>query len=458
MNIEWMISAILFIIWKCILGFYWFSILHVHISLKTLTYIISELKHVVESYALGCFFKLLLKMDFCFGKIRTMKKVCIIGGCGHVGIPLGLAFASKGLDVTLVDVNPKAVVEINAGRLPFKEEGAEALLKAHIGKNLRAVSEVEHVRNQDVVVFVTGTPVDEHLNPKIHDVMKVITAYLPFLDKRQLVVLRSTIFPGVTRIVEDLLRASLGSTKLAFCPERIVQGKGIEEIFNLPQLVSGVDKASENAAAKLFSAIAPKIIRLSCEEAELAKLMTNAWRYLEFAIANQFYMMVEKQGLDFYRILEAMKADYPRAKHFAGAGLAAGPCLFKDTMQLSAFHNNEFFLGHSAMLVNEGLPNFLVSQLEAKMGSLKGRKIGVLGLAFKPDNDDTRESLSFKLVKCLETKMATVLVSDEFVQGKMPLKRFMKECDGIILGVPHAAYRCLKPKVPYVDCWNVWPR
>ena len=385
-----------------------------------------------------------------------MNKVCIIGGCGHVGIPLGLAFASKGKNVTLVDVNPKAVEAISAGRLPFKEEGAEVLLKSHVGKNLHATSDVSVVKKQDVVVFVTGTPVDEHLNPKIHDVVKVLDAYLPLLNKRQLVILRSTIFPGVTRIVEEKLKARLGAANLAFCPERIVQGKGIEEIFNLPQLVSGVNKKAENAAAALFASIAPKIIRIKPEEAELAKLMTNAWRYLEFAIANQFYMMVEKQGLDFYRILEAMKDDYPRAKHFARAGLAAGPCLFKDTMQLSAFHSNEFFLGHSAMLVNEGLPNFLVSQLEEKMGSLKGKKIGIMGLAFKADNDDIRESLSFKVKKLLEMKMAEVLVTDEFVPGTMPLKKFMKEADGVILGVPHSAYRKLKVKKPFVDCWGCW--
>ena len=388
-----------------------------------------------------------------------MKKICIIGGCGHVGIPLGLAFASKNFDVTLVDVNPQAVENINRAHLPFKEDGAEELLAAHVGKNLRATSDAEVVRKQDVVVFVTGTPVDEHLNPKIHDVMKVLNAYLPLLNRRQLIVLRSTIFPGVTRIVEETLKARLGAANLAFCPERIVQGKGIEEIFNLPQLVSGVNKKAENAAAALFAAIAPKIIRIKPEEAELAKLMTNAWRYLEFAIANQFYMMVEKQGLDFYRILDAMKEDYPRAKHFARAGLAAGPCLFKDTMQLSAFHNNEFFLGHSAMLVNEGLPNFLVSQLEAKMGgSLMGKKIGVMGLAFKADNDDIRESLSFKVKKLLEMKMAEVLVTDEFVPGTMPLKKFVKEVEGVILGVPHSAYKGLKLKQPFVDCWGCWAR
>jgi UDP-N-acetyl-D-mannosaminuronic acid dehydrogenase len=387
-----------------------------------------------------------------------MQKICIIGGCGHVGIPLGLAFASRNFVVTLVDCNASAVKNITEGHLPFKEEHAETLLNAHIGKNLFATTDASITAQQDVVVFVTGTPVDEHLNPRVHDVLKVITAYLPFLNKNQLVILRSTIFPGVTQIIDNLLAQSLGKAKLAFCPERIVQGKGIEEIFNLPQIVSATSVEAEKEASELFSAIAKKIIPLSTTEAELAKLMTNAWRYLEFAIANQFYMIVEKQGFDFYKILSAMKDEYPRAKHFARAGLAAGPCLFKDTMQLSAFHSNEFFLGHSAMLVNEGLPNFLVQQLEEKMGCLKGRKIGILGLAFKADNDDIRESLSFKVRKLLELRMADVLLSDLYVPNTLSLQQLMGEAEGIILGVPHTEYLSLKPTCPYVDCWGVWPR
>lgn len=387
-----------------------------------------------------------------------MKTICIIGGCGHVGLPLGLAFASRGFVVTLVDTNSDAVQMISAGHLPFKEEGADVLLRSHLGKELTATTNPAVVTTHDVVVFVTGTPVDEHLNPRIHDVMNVISSYIRYLKKEQLIVLRSTLFPGVSLIIENALTRALGSCKLAFCPERIVQGKGIEEIFNLPQIVSGTTEAACREASVLFSAITRSVIPLSTTEAELAKLMTNAWRYLEFAIANQFYMMVEKQGLDFYKILNAMKADYPRARHFASAGLAAGPCLFKDTMQLSAFHNNEFFLGHSAMLVNEGLPNFLVGQMESRLGSLRGRKIGILGLTFKPDNDDIRESLSFKVKKLLEIKMAHVLVSDHYVPQTLPLERFLQEAEGIILGVPHKEYRALVPVCPYVDCWGIWPR
>ena len=302
-------------------------------------------------------------------------KIGIIGGCGHVGIPLGLALASKDYEVTLIDINKEAVDIINKKKLPFIEKGAEELLQQHIGKNIQATTDTQKVKEQNVVIFVTGTPVDEHHNPKINDVLKVIKLYLPLMNKNQLVILRSTIFPGTTDIIDNILQKTFGSSKLAFCPERIIQGEGINEIFNLPQLISATSIEAKNEAIEIFSKISSKIIELEPVEAELAKLITNTWRYIEFAIANQFYMMTEGAGYNFYKILNAIKDDYPRAKNFAKAGLAAGPCLFKDTMQLSAFYRNHFSLGQSAMLVNEGLPGFLVRQLEKKIGSLMVLKL-----------------------------------------------------------------------------------
>jgi len=164
---------------------------------------------------------------------------------------------------------------------------------------------------------------------------------------------------------------------LSFCPERIAQGRGMKEIFTLPQLVSATTEEAYKAAEELFSHIAPEIIRLEPKEAEIAKLVTNSWRYLEFAIANQFYIMLESEGFDFYKIYNAIRQDYPRAKKFLKPGLAAGPCLFKDTMQLSVFYKNNFFLGQSGMQVNEGLADFLVEKLERKMGSLKNKTIAL---------------------------------------------------------------------------------
>lgn len=385
-----------------------------------------------------------------------MKKISIIGGCGHVGIPLGLALAQVGHDVNLVDINQIAVQSINSGTLPFIEEGAEIIMQKVLNKNLRATLDPAIVKNSDVVFFVTGTPVDEHHNPKVHEVINVINAYIDYLTPNTLVVLRSTVYPGVIDIVDNLLTEKLGESLLAFCPERIVQGKGIEEIFQLPQIVSATSSKAQELAIGLFASIAPKVIPLDPMEAEVAKLMTNSWRYLEFAIANQFYMMAEAQGLDFFKIFNALRDEYPRAQHYARPGLAAGPCLFKDTMQLSAFHKSNFFLGQAAMLVNEGLPVFLADQMEQKLGTLKNKKIAILGMTFKANNDDTRESLAFKLKKNLEIRMAKVLPSDPYLDETLPIDEALHHADGVILGVPHREYLNLDVSIPYVDCWGIW--
>ena len=386
-----------------------------------------------------------------------MKKVCIIGGCGHVGLPLGLAMASRGFDVSLVDINAKLVELINEGKVPFQESGAEEILSEVLTKgNFRATLDAGVVQGGDIIVFVTGTPVDEHLNPRVNDVLDVVRSYMPYLNPKQLLVLRSTIYPDVFDVVDNILQDTLHEKfKLAFCPERVLQGKGIEEIFSLPQIVSANSSIACDEAAAVFSKIAPKVILLEPEEAALAKLMTNSWRYLQFAIANQFYMLVEEKGYNFYKILGALSEDYPRAKFFAKAGFAAGPCLFKDTRQISAFYNNKFFLGHAGMLINEGLPKFVVNQLEQKLGGLKGKHIALLGMTFKANNDDTRESLSFKVKKLLDFKMAHTYIHDPYLKTES-LKDVLKGAEGVILGVPHDEYKDISPKVPYVDCWNLW--
>lgn len=390
-------------------------------------------------------------------EMEQTTKIVIVGGCGHVGIPLGLAFASRDFDVTLVDLNAKSVEVINSGKLPFKENGGEELLVRHLGKNLRAVMDPASVSAADVVVFVVGTPVDEHLNPKVRSVVETIKEYEKYLSDRQLVIMRSTLYPGTLRIIGNQLDRAGLHPRLAFCPERILQGKGIEEIYKLPQIVSGLTEEAGDAAAEIFGKLTKKIIRTTPEEAELAKLMTNSWRYLNFAIANQFYMMANDSGIDFSHVYEAMTTDYPRAKDFARPGLAAGPCLFKDTMQLASFYHNNFFLGHAAMLVNEGLPDHLVKLLKQQLnGSLINKKVAILGMTFKANNDDTRESLSFKLKKLLEIEMAEVLESDPYLPGSVPLERALAEAEGIILGVPHGEYLDLQPSVPFVDCWGVW--
>jgi UDP-N-acetyl-D-mannosaminuronic acid dehydrogenase len=248
--------------------------------------------------------------------------------------------------------------------------------------------------------------------------------------------------------------------EVSFCPERIAEGKAMEELFTLPQIVSGRTHEVRARAAKLFSHLTPTIVELEPEEAELAKLFTNTWRYIKFAAANQFYVMANDHGLDFERIRHAITHDYPRAADMPGAGFAAGPCLLKDTMQLAAFADNSFVLGHAAMLVNEGLPLYLVSHLEKKV-DLASSTVGVLGMAFKGESDDVRSSLSYKLRRILEFRAGRVLCTDPYVTTDptlLPFEAVAAESDLLIIAAPHQVYREMDVDVPVVDVWNLLNR
>jgi len=385
--------------------------------------------------------------------------ICIIGGCGHVGLPLGLAFADKGKNVVLYDINEASIKKVNAGTMPFKETGADEVLKKVIkGKRLQATKDPKVIAQSEAIVMVIGTPVDEHLNPKVSEIIRAVKEIQEYLSEDQLLVLRSTLYPGVTDKVYQYLRKQDIKTKVAFCPERIAEGHALTELYELPQIVAGCSDDATKKASELFSVLTMKIIVTKPVEAELAKLFTNTWRYINFAISNQFYMIANEHGLDFYDIYKAMTEDYPRLKSFAKAGLAAGPCLFKDTMQLSSFSNNNFFLGHSAMLVNEGLPDFIVEEMKKKY-HLNYQCVAVLGMAFKGDNDDPRESLSYKLKKRLEIEADEVLCHDPYIQDPRfaTLEEVKKKADIVVLAAPHSEYEKedWQGKI-VVDMWNFY--
>jgi UDP-N-acetyl-D-mannosaminuronic acid dehydrogenase len=386
--------------------------------------------------------------------------VVIIGGCGHVGLPLGIAFAARGLAVTLYDINAKAVDTVNSGRLPFKEDGAEEKIATAVREGrLVATTDPASVRTAEHIVVVVGTPVDEHLNPNIAAVPNAIELCVEHLKDGQLIVLRSTVHPGVTALTEKLLVRHNLEVDLAFCPERIAEGKAMTELFDLPQIVSARTDRALSRAEKLFRVLTDEIVLVTPEEAELAKLFTNTWRYIKFAAANQFWMMANDFGLDFERIRHAITHDYPRAQDMPGPGFAAGPCLFKDTMQLAAFNNNNFVLGHSAMLINEGLPLYLVSKLEARY-DLPTMTVGILGMAFKGGSDDPRESLAYKLRKILMLKSKETLCSDPYVLDDrfVTTEEILERADLIVIAAPHADYRNLVTDTPVADIWGITGR
>jgi UDP-N-acetyl-D-mannosaminuronic acid dehydrogenase len=383
--------------------------------------------------------------------------ICVIGGCGHVGLPLAAAFAKEGKKVIINDINEEAIKLVENCQVPFMEEGLEDVLKQTIGKTLFLSSDKKVISESEFVVVVVGTPVDEHLNPELSTLKKFFDSITPFLQDGHTVILRSTLYPGLTKKLNQMLNSSGKNIRVCFCPERILEGKSMEELYALPQIVSSFNKEALSKVVDLFRLLTKDIIIVEPIEAELAKLFTNTWRYIQFAAANQFYMMAEAYGADFYKIHHAMTHNYARAKGFPKAGFAAGPCLFKDTMQLSAFTDNTFFLGHAAMLINEGLPNFVVTKLEKKYDLTK-KNVGVLGMAFKSESDDIRESLSYKLKKILDIKAKCFYCSDPYVKDSRFIgeTELIEKCDIIIIGAPHKMYKTLnfKDKI-VVDVWNV---
>jgi len=381
----------------------------------------------------------------------------VLGGGGHVGLPLALAFADTGWRVGIYDIDQPKLDQIGRGEMPFMEHGADELLpKLLASGRLVLGSDPDMMGRTNQLLVVIGTPVDEFLGPSMTIFEDTVADIAPHVRDGALVVLRSTVYPGTTEYVAQRLEERGRNVDVAFCPERIAEGQALTELRTLPQIIGADEDHAAERATAVFTQLGVKTIRTTSREAELAKLFTNTWRYMKFAVANQFFMIADQAGVDYTNVLRAIREDYPRARDLPGPGFAAGPCLFKDAMQLAAFTSDHFPMGQAAMQVNEGLPAYIVSALQRRYGTLRGKTIGILGMAFKAESDDSRASLSFKLRRLLAWAGARVLATDPYVRDHrlVPLDEVLAESDVLVLGAPHAAYRGLQ--IGGKDVVDVW--
>jgi len=388
---------------------------------------------------------------------QSDSDIVIVGGCGHVGLPLGLIFAKNGFQVTAFDTSIESVDKVNSGLMPFVEDGAQDILRETLANgSFMASTNPESILDANVVLVVIGTPVDEHLSPNPNSVVDAVVDLFKYLNSSQLILLRSTVFPGVSRKVMTVLSEKFPEIQLAYCPERIAEGFALKELVSLPQIIGTDSPATYSRASNIFMQITNECLLTSFEEAELAKLFTNVWRYIKFAAANQFYMMANDFGVDYERVRNAISLNYPRASDLPSAGFAAGPCLFKDTMQLSALVQQNFALGHAAMMINEGTPGYILQRLERKY-DLSTLRVGILGLSFKGGVDDVRSSLAYKLRKLLLFKCKEVMVHDPLVLDAriVGMDEVIEKCDLLIIGSPHKIYSEIKTDKPVIDIWNI---
>ncbi len=386
------------------------------------------------------------------------KTISIIGGAGHVGFPLALAFAQKNLNVNLIDINLKNLHKISNGEVPFHEIGAKKILKDCLRKQRISTSNsLETVKNSKYIIICIGTPINSKLKPQTLKFFNFFSTLFKSIKKNQVIIIRSSVFPGIIEKIAKKYKKI--NHNISYCPERIVQSKALLELPILPQIISGVSKKSVRESAKLFKKITKQVIISTVQEAELIKLYSNANRYINFAIANQLYLMCEQRNVNFENVRQLMMMGYERNINLPSAGFSAGPCLLKDTMQLRSFYSGKFELGLAAMKINE---NSVVNLIINKVKNIKNynnKTIGLMGIAFKAETDDTRDSLSVKIINKLKKLKLNIIYTDEYYRDKKSydLKTFMKKSNLIIIGAPHKKYRSIKfPKnKEYIDIWGI---
>ena len=386
-----------------------------------------------------------------------------IVGIGRVGLPLALFLADRGCRVHGIDNDRQAIRSLlETRRMPFLEAGAQPVLEEVLGCRFFPGWDLDVVTDCQVVIVTIGTPIDEHMNPVLGPVEDIIRALVPHLRDGQSLLLRSTVSPGTTDFLAGVLEQA-GAPKnlrLAYCPERIAQGHSLEELPEIPQIVGGVDEPSTRAASAFFAGLDIPVLETDAVSAELAKLFSNMYRYIDFAIANEFMILATEHDRNIYEVTRLVNEGYKRGG-VKPPGLSGGPCLYKDGFFLIERTPYPELISN-AWRINESVPAWLIGRLEAET-SLRGKRVGLFGLAFKRNSDDTRNSLSYKFIKILRRKGARVVAHDPFVAPET-LEAAM-DAEVLIFATNHDAYadwgmaglrRKARAGVLVCDPWNLF--
>jgi UDP-N-acetyl-D-mannosaminuronic acid dehydrogenase len=400
--------------------------------------------------------------------MSSSRSVSVIG-LGRVGLPLALSFADRGIGVLGVDHDPGVLASVRAGRMPFHETGVQEVLERVLptGRLELAERAVDAARAEDIVITV-GTPSFSHIESDLRQVRAAVDDLLPLLRPGHSLILRSTIAPGTTEFVAGYVEKQRGlrvgeELFVAHAPERIAAGRFLEEIATLPCIVGGVGEASTERAATTFSVFGAPVVRTTPVQAELAKIWTNILRYATFALPNLLMMDCERYGANVFEVIDLINRDFPRGG-MAQPGMTAGTCLRKD-FAFSEERSNAPGMLLAVSRVHESVPLFLVEGVKRRIGSLGSRKVAVLGLTFKRDTDDERDSLAPKLIRLLERELADVAVCDPHAPSPtQPLEEAVSDADVVMLATNHSEFESpgvlaeivarATPDCLLVDPWN----
>ena len=394
-----------------------------------------------------------------------MAQSVAVVGLGRVGLPLALSFAGRGLEVIGVEREETVLAQLDAGQMPFRETGTQELLERVLASDTLERSRiVQDAARADHIVLTLHTPSYSHIEIDISQIRGVIDDLLPVLREGHSIILRSTVAPGTTEWVAGYVEQRRGfkvgeELFVSHVPERIAENHFLEEIVSLPCIVGGVGDGSGARAAELFEVFGTEIVQTTPVQAELAKIWTNILRYTQFALPNLLMMECEQYGANVFDVIELINHDYPRGG-IGRPGLTAGACLRKD-FTFSEERSNAPGMLLAVSRVHEKRALFLVKGLKSRLGgSLRDLKVAVLGLTFKRDSDDVRDSLSYKVVRMLERELAHVARHDPHVPGDSEsLEAALEGADAVVVATNHSEFEGILERLPegtlLVDPWNV---
>jgi UDP-N-acetyl-D-mannosaminuronic acid dehydrogenase len=392
------------------------------------------------------------------------ERVAVVG-LGRIGLPLALSFADRGLRTIGVERQTAVLDQLSAGQMPFSETGTQALLERVLPqRKLQLTRVVQDAARAEHIVLTLHTPSHVHIEIDISHLRGVIDDLLPVLREGHSLILRSTVAPGTTDWVAGYIEQRRGfrvgeDLFVSHVPERIAENHFLEEIATLPCIIGGVGESSGAKAAELFDVFGTELVQTTPVQAELAKIWTNILRYSQFALPNLLMMECEQYGANVFDVIDLINHDYPRGG-MAAPGLTGGACLRKD-FTFSEERSSAPGMLLAVSRVHETVPLFLVKGLKARLGgSLRDLKVAVLGLSFKRDSDDVRDSLSYKLVRMLERELANVARHDPHVpHDSEALEATLEGADAVVIATNHSAFEGLLERLPegtlLVDPWNI---
>ena len=400
--------------------------------------------------------------------IKTKNRDTIIAviGLGRVGLPLASVLANSGFKISGVDANQSRLESIKKGVCPFYDPPLqENLEKAISSGNVSVVKNISESNLPDIIFFTVGTPSSGEGTVDYSQLYGALEEISNINIKDKMIILRSTMPPKTTEDIiipylEDKSSLKCGiDFGLAVCPERILEGKAVKELFELPEIIGGINDVSTEIAKEIFLAINPnkEILITTLTGGELAKLFTNIYRYTTFALANEFAVWSEMYGVDGSEIIKLANHNYDRC-NIPMPGFAGGPCLSKDGTFLD--QNTTFTsIVSTAWKLNESIPQHIINNIKKIGGNLFNKKITVLGLSFKSGSDDLRNSPSVKLTEILKSTGANILIHDPYVKSTSSLDESLKESDIVIIATNHKEFKDIKDKINNSNAkiiYDVW--